>query len=130
MNKLTWNETSENDKAVFSPQEVFDTGMRHHAIANTAWPIAHGKTMRPYMIRKNTMESYMHRTWQDTKELSLYVHVPFCEKICKFCDYSVMNPEIRNTQEPKYFQMLDREMDIYQEILHGTEKKVIGFDIG
>ncbi len=114
----------------FSPADVFAAGMRHHAIANTAWPIAHGKTMRPYIVGKNDRESHILDGWSATEDMCLYVHVPFCEKICKFCDYSVMNPDIRNEQEPKYFEYLDKELDIYQNAFQGTKKNCIGFDIG
>lgn len=69
--------------------------MRHHAIANTAWPIAHAKTLRDYRVPKDDMEQHVIDSWRMIEDMCLYVHIPFCEKLCKFCDYSVMHPDIR-----------------------------------
>jgi oxygen-independent coproporphyrinogen-3 oxidase len=95
--------------------------MKHHAIANTAWPIAHGTTMRGYRVPKENREEHLLASWSQVRDMCLYVHVPFCEKICKFCDYSVMNPDIRKEQEPKYFGMIARDMlaGAGYEVRHG-----------
>jgi oxygen-independent coproporphyrinogen-3 oxidase len=114
----------------FDPKDIFQVGMQHHAIANTAFPIAHKITMRPYKVQSEDIQNHVRDAWRSIGEMWLYVHIPFCEKICGFCDYSVMNPEIRYTQEPLYFQALHKEMRMWSESIELSSKKLLGFDIG
>lgn len=41
-----------------------------------------------------------------------------------------MNPDIRHTQEPLYFQALQKEMQMWNEAIDPSSKKLLGFDIG
>ncbi len=92
---LWWNDASEIDKNSFSVEDVFEAWEKHHSIANTAWPIAHKKTMRDYKVPRKDIQKTMIDSWKNTDELCLYTHIPFCEKICKFCEYTVIDPKIK-----------------------------------
>lgn len=53
------------------------------------------------------------------KDLSIYIHIPFCIKRCFYCDFcsSILNKE----KEEEYFKYLLREIDLYKEFLKGKE---------
>ena len=126
---LTWNDPSLADQRTFAPQDVFDAGLRHHHIANTAYPIHHSTTMRPYRVPRQEIEETAVAAWQGADRLGLYVHVPFCAARCKYCEYTVVERN-ENDAQNVYFDALLREIDRYRAAL-GTERKtLIGFDIG
>ena len=39
-------------------------------------------------------------------EMSVYVHIPFCEKRCGYCEYTVVDPATLPTDEDLYFDLL------------------------
>jgi oxygen-independent coproporphyrinogen-3 oxidase len=43
--------------------------------------------------------------------LSLYVHLPFCEKLCYFCGCTVVITGTRHDPETDYLELLEREID-------------------
>jgi len=43
--------------------------------------------------------------------LSLYVHLPFCEKLCYFCGCTVVITGSRHAPESDYLEVLEREID-------------------
>ena len=43
--------------------------------------------------------------------LSLYVHLPFCEKLCYFCGCTVVITGSRHVPESDYLEVLEREID-------------------
>lgn len=50
MNTTTRNQPEPLDTKNFNPEEVFEAGLLNHHIANTAYPIAHVLTTKPYRI--------------------------------------------------------------------------------
>jgi oxygen-independent coproporphyrinogen-3 oxidase len=126
---LTWNSPSIADQRTFSPRVVFEAGLRHHHIANTAYPIHHQTTMRAYRVPRDAVEPTLAATWRDTDTFGLYVHVPFCKARCKYCEYTVVDQSI-NGDEDAYFDALLREFDLYRQRLDTPRKTLIGFDIG
>lgn len=62
--------------------------------------------------------------------MGLYVHIPFCEKRCAFCEYTVVDPETIAASEDMYFDLLEKEFAIYAELIDTRAKKLVGFDIG
>jgi oxygen-independent coproporphyrinogen-3 oxidase len=126
---LTWNDPSPADRRTFAPQAVFEAGMRHHHIANTAYPIHHSTTMRPYRAPRHAIEQTAVAAWQETEALGLYVHVPFCAARCKYCEYTVVERNEDSAQDA-YFDALLREIDLYRAALKTERKLLIGFDIG
>jgi oxygen-independent coproporphyrinogen-3 oxidase len=127
--KLTWNTPSPADQLTFPPELVFEAGLRHHHIANTAYPIHHQTTMRPYRVPRKRVEGTVIAAWQEIETLGLYVHVPFCAARCKYCEYTVVD-RTENDAEGAYFDALLREFDLYRERLDTPRKTLIGFDIG
>lgn len=50
------------------------------------------------------------------KEISIYIHIPFCIRKCNYCDFisfSDMNDKI-----PKYVKSIKAELELYKEKLH------------
>lgn len=60
------------------------------------------------------------------KNLSIYIHIPFCIKRCFYCDFcsSILNKE----KEEEYFKYLLREIDLYKEFL--KDKEIVSIFIG
>jgi len=126
---LQWNTPTPADQHTFPPELVFEAGLRHHHIANTAYPIHHRATMRAYRVPRNKIESTCLAAWQDVDTLGLYVHVPFCKARCKYCEYTVVD-QSENEDEDVYFDALWREFDLYRRRLDTARQTLIGFDIG
>ena len=60
------------------------------------------------------------------KDLSIYIHIPFCIKRCFYCDFcsSILNKE----KEEEYFKYLLREIDLYKEFL--KDREIVSIFIG
>lgn len=126
-----WNSPSTQDSLVHDPESVFSAGMVHHHIANTAYPLAYTKTIRDYRVKDEAAaKELLVKSWEDVSEMGLYVHIPFCEKRCAFCEYAVVDPETIATSEDRYFDLLEKEVELYAELLDTKKKKLVGFDIG
>lgn len=54
----------------------------------------------------------------------LYIHIPFCEKICHYCDFPKMKTSIQN--QHAYIKALLNELDFYQDKLQEIETIYIG----
>lgn len=132
----TWGAPTLEDAQVHPAEHVFEAGLRHHHTANTAYPIAHSKTLRPYRVpRSRDQQEIRHRVraaYGSLSEMMLYVHVPFCEQRCQFCEYTVVDPGHgkRSEVQDQYFDTLMGEFDLYKERLETEKKKLVGFDIG
>ena len=130
---LPWNTPTPADERTMPPEIVFEAGLRHHHVANTAYPIHHQTTMRAYRVPRNEVEptggSMVEAAWRDINRLGLYVHVPFCQTRCKYCEYTVVDRSENEAQEV-YFDALLREFDLYRRLLDTSRKTLIGFDIG
>lgn len=52
--------------------------------------------------------------------IGIYIHIPFCESRCQYCDFcsSIISEE----NSKKYFKYLEKEIDLYREVLN---KKII-----
>lgn len=126
---MNWNAPASADRQVFDPQTVFEAGLRHHHIANTAYPIGHQATMRPYRLAGEAAQTAAVETWQEADRLGLYVHVPFCAARCRYCEYTVVEQHDRQI-EARYFDALLREIELYHRRADTEQKTVVGLDIG
>lgn len=110
-----------------APETVFDAGLRNHHIANTAYPIAHKKTIWQYRQPADRHVDLLQNSFDE--EICLYVHIPFCEKRCGFCEYTVLDahsPEVEN----RYHRALLKELDAYAALLPSANRRLLGLDIG
>jgi len=127
---MKWNSSSSQDQTQFDPTDIFVAGLQFHHIANTAYPIGHTTTMRPYRVPRRADQDFAPRPWQEIDHLGLYVHIPFCEARCGFCEYTVVDPTTLARDEDLYFNLLIKEFELYAQVLDTSSKKLIGFDIG
>jgi oxygen-independent coproporphyrinogen-3 oxidase len=127
---MRWKQPTLADQQHYPPQQVFKAGLRHHHIANTAYPINHNWTMKDYRVRRADYETVTAEAWQDIEEMGLYVHIPFCQTRCNFCEYTVIDPADNERSENGYFDLLVREFERYGKLLATRNKTLTGFDIG
>lgn len=125
---MKWVQPCSADRQTYRPEEVFAAGERHHHISNTAYPIAHGRTWGPYRVADRGHHRELVRgAFPSQGPICLYAHIPFCEKRCSFCEYTVVNRE-ESKQTLEYMQRLERELESYSELLGPLH--IAGFDIG
>lgn len=125
----TWAESSQEDSRSYDPKEVFRAWETNYQIANTAYPINHNQTIAPYRIPDDKLQQHIGDVWRDVDNLLLYAHVPFCSKICSFCELSVVKPRHMQDDITPYFDALYQEINSYWELLW-KDRRVSGFDIG
>ena len=61
--------------------------------------------------------------------LSLYVHLPFCERLCYFCGCTVVITGTRHGPEDAYLEALEREID-WVAARAGSDRTVVQFHLG
>jgi oxygen-independent coproporphyrinogen-3 oxidase len=86
--------------------------------------------MRPYKVARAEVQNFAPLAWQGLERLGLYVHIPFCEVRCGFCEYTVVDPATNQDSEELYFDLLLREFELYAQALNTPAKTLVGFDIG
>ena len=119
---MHWNLTSPADSRRHDPAAVFAAGMEQHAIANTAYPIGHLTTMRPYRITRRDVQSFAPQPWEGIDRLGLYVHIPFCEARCGFCEYAVIDPKQNAIEKDDYFDLLLQEFELWDRAIDSRRK--------
>ena len=129
MTRTTWVDPTPEDIPTYPPQIVFEAGMRNHDIANTAYPIAHNRTWGPYRVPRIQHTKIIQRAYTGVTELGLYIHIPFCEHRCLYCEYCVVDPEEQGDNHI-YMEKLLQELDLYRDLLNTRERILYGFDIG
>jgi len=134
---FAWAEPVAADVARHDPRDVFGAGVRQHHVANTAFPIGHTQTVKPYRVPRTRgqeeLREVLRGAYSDLDEMMLYAHVPFCPVRCSFCEYTVVDPKVGALDESQeaYFKALRQEIEMYSAVLGGTKsKRVVGFDIG
>jgi oxygen-independent coproporphyrinogen-3 oxidase len=124
-----WAPPSSADAVEHDPAAVFAAGVRNHHISNTAYPIAHEQTWSPYRVPRADHEAVVARAFADVDDLCLYVHIPFCERRCAFCEYTVVHGrDLANTAG--YREALLGEIRRYAAMLTTRPHRVRGIDIG
>ncbi|MFH2008973.1 MAG: radical SAM protein [bacterium] len=122
---LTWGADDHSDH--LDPADVFAAGVRNHNIANTAYPIAHRRTIWRYRQEADRHRALLTEAFAAAPTMGLYVHVPFCQARCKFCEYCVVDRHTKEA-ETEYFKALFRELKAYDGVVHG--KPLVGVDFG
>lgn len=125
----TWPEPSPADRVRHEPARVFEAGLRNHHVANTAYPIAHQRTFQPYRVHRERHFERALAGLSGFTDLCLYVHVPFCETRCSFCEYTVVDKR-EAERTTIYVDALLTELDRYADAIALDQRVVHGLDIG
>jgi oxygen-independent coproporphyrinogen-3 oxidase len=108
---------------------VFEAGLRHHHLANTAYPIAHRRTIWHLRQPAGRHAALLRAGFKPGEPMGLYIHIPFCERRCDFCEYCVVNhhtPEV----ERAYHEALLGELEQYLALFGEEGRELCGLDIG
>lgn len=106
---------------------IFDRGIKFHHYCNTAYPLRPNSLAQYEVQAPEMMYKVVKDNIEAQKELCLYVHVPFCQARCKFCEYVVMdNPS--DAASETYVEYLLKEIEMYREII--KDKPIVGYDLG
>ena len=108
-------------------EDLYEKGIKMHHITNTAYPLTPGSFMRYKVTDAREIKKLLKEDIEKLTALSLYVHVPFCQSRCKFCEYAVVSGNDAEKKE-EYVQALLKELDMYKDII--GDKKILGFDMG
>ncbi len=108
-------------------EEIFRAGLKHHHYANTAYPLRPSSFKEFRVKDTNLIRKHIEDDLERITELGLYVHIPFCEKRCRFCEYVVLSGE-ESFRKEKYVESLLDEIQLYGDL--GFGGKVIGLDLG
>lgn len=108
-------------------KEIFDRGIQFHHFCNTAYPLRPNSLAEYEIHDPQEVFQVVKRNIDSQKELCLYVHVPFCQSRCKFCEYVVMDHPKESDPEA-YVEYLLREIETYRELIQ--DKPIVGYDLG
>ena len=59
--------------------------------------------------------------WESCKEVSIYIHLPFCENLCTYCACNTRITKNHDVEAP-YMQYLIKEWKMYLDLLPGKPK--------
>lgn len=93
---------------------------RGKPLFNTSYPLS-PKDWDKYRVSTSL-------SFDKEKEVSFYVHIPFCKQLCSFCEYTRMVCPDEDLQR-KYITTIDRDVSTFVS-QHGMNLKLRGFDIG
>jgi len=116
-------------KQRYAPEMIFHMGNRLHHLVTTAYPVGHRHTYRSYRRDYESFEKSLKHLYAGIDRLGLYVHIPFCERRCRYCEYTVLE-EHTEELEAEYEALLFKELRLYSEMLGKGTKSVVGLDIG
>lgn len=107
---------------------IFETALKFHHYANTAYPLT-PTSLRNYELHdKDQIKKCITENISNQKEICLYVHIPFCEHRCKFCEYVVLDDHGDQSVQDKYVDYLLKEISLYKDII--KDIPIIGYDMG
>jgi oxygen-independent coproporphyrinogen-3 oxidase len=114
-------------EGLMDPKQIYDRGIEYHHYANTAYPLTPGSFRSFRLGDPASTPRFLEAEWAKADEVSLYVHVPFCQTRCRFCEYAVLSGDDALADEA-YLELLAREMALYAPFLRG--KRIVGLDVG
>lgn len=108
-------------------EDIFDRGIKFHHYCNTAYPLRPNSLVQYELRERNEIYNVVKSNIENQNELCLYVHVPFCQARCKFCEYVVLDKPGEGDAD-NYVEHLLREIELYREII--GDKRIVGYDLG
>lgn len=108
-------------------REIFERGIKFHHYCNTAYPLRPNSLAQYEVHDTEDVYDVVKRNIEQQKELCLYVHVPFCQARCRFCEYVVLDKPADDDSD-KYVKYLLKEIEMYREII--KDKPIVGYDLG
>ena len=108
-------------------REIFERGIKFHHYCNTAYPLR-PNSLAQYEVHKNEdIYNVVKSNIEQQEELCLYVHIPFCQARCKFCEYVVLDEPAEDDPD-KYVAYLLKEIEMYRALI--KDKPIVGYDLG
>lgn len=108
-------------------RNIFDRGIKFHHYCNTAYPLRPNSLAQYELHDTEEIYNTVKKNIESQKELCLYVHIPFCQARCKFCEYVVLDhPEPEDPD--KYTDYLLKEIEMYRPLI--KDKPIVGYDLG
>lgn len=92
---------------------------KDNPIWNTSYPLS------PEQWAKYRVDNPL--PFNQEKELSFYIHIPFCRQLCSFCEYTRMVCP-NEKQQYQYLRTLDKDVSTF--VSEYPNVKLRGFDIG
>lgn len=83
-----------------------------------------------YPLDKSNWEEYKIKediSFKDEDKLCLYIHIPFCNRLCAFCEYVKFKRD-NEDNEKRYMDILEKDINNFLET--NNNFKLYGFDIG
>lgn len=108
-------------------KEIFDRGIQFHHYCNTAYPLRPNSLAQYEVHDAQDVYEVVKKNIEAQDELCLYVHIPFCQSRCKFCEYVVME-QPKESDPDTYVEYLLKEIEMYRELI--KEKPIVGYDLG
>lgn len=108
-------------------REIFERGIKFHHYCNTAYPLR-PNSLAQYEVHDNEdIYNVVKSNIEQQEELCLYVHIPFCQARCKFCEYVVLDKPAEDDPD-KYVAYLLKEIEMYRALI--KDKPIVGYDLG
>ena len=108
-------------------REIFDRGIKFHHYCNTAYPLRPTSLAQYEVHDPDAIYKVVSENIKNQDELCLYVHIPFCQSRCKFCEYVVLDSPAEG-DEDRYVDYLLKETEMYRAMI--KDKPIAGCDIG
>ena len=108
-------------------RKIFERGIKFHHYCNTAYPLRPTSLAQYEVHDTQAIYNLIKRNIENQKDLCLYVHIPFCQARCKFCEYVVLDKPEQDDPD-KYVEHLLKEIEMYREVIQ--DKPIVGYDLG
>lgn len=108
-------------------REIFERGIKFHHYCNTAYPLRANSLAQYELHDTQSIFDCVKQNIEAQDQICLYVHVPFCQARCKFCEYVVLNKPQEGDAD-KYVEHLLKEIELYRKII--KDKPIVGYDLG
>ena len=99
--------------------EEYFVKAQNNYLCNTSYPL-NKENWSKYKIKKYDL-------FEDEKNLNFYIHIPFCRKLCAFCEY-IKYPKTNIEIEEKYVNILEKDINKFIET--HANIKLHGLDVG